>query len=335
MLSWLKKNTSSGPDDSKLASLIDGYVAASGLERAGDVEARNFLSYLRHYQKQDTITSYMAIFRKLVDGRLGPKPATVLDYGCWYGLSSVMLSTLGPSVVGVDINPHALRWGRDLAARIGAVKVSLDHCAAFLMAPDAYLSDLAMIMDVLCSAHPDEHPRILAAMAEAIKPSGWLFVSDANNLRNADVMTMLRQRWRDYEIGEGTLAAPRGHYFALRKGFISARFPGLDAESLDTVTRQSCYLWGDELVRHVRALLGGTTAPIEFDEQSSRAPMRAADGCTFGTAIDPVDLLAILRGLGLTAELRSSLDGPAIAADEEAAYGNAHYFIVARGAGSS
>ncbi|MGL4728048.1 MAG: class I SAM-dependent methyltransferase [Bosea sp. (in: a-proteobacteria)] len=333
MLSWLKKPKPSVLDASTLPSLIDGYVRASGLEGAPDVESRNFLSYLRHYQTQDTITSYMAIFDKLVDGRLGPKPATVLDYGCWYGLSSVMLSTLGPHVVGVDINPHALRRGRDLAASIGARHVSLDHCAAFLMAPDAYPSDMAMIMDVLCSAHPDEHPRILAAMAEAIKPSGWLFISDANNLRNAEVMVMLRQRWRDYEIGEGSLAAPRGHYFSLRKEFISSRFPELGPEKLETVTRQSCYLWGDDLTHHVRALLDGTTAPIEFDEQGSIAPMRAADGCTFGTALDPVRLLSILRGFGLHAELRSLLDGPAIAAGDEAAYDNAHYFIVARNAG--
>ncbi|MCO5090673.1 bifunctional 2-polyprenyl-6-hydroxyphenol methylase/3-demethylubiquinol 3-O-methyltransferase UbiG [Bosea sp. (in: a-proteobacteria)] len=329
MFSWLKRRRPTR-DKAQLSDDIARFIESSGLRADSEREARNFLSYLDNYRKPETIAAYHYVLEPLFEGGLGKRPRRILDYGCWYGLSSVMMARLGAEVVGVDINPVALERGTGMLRAMGEGGVTLRHCNDFLTRPESFRSDLVVIMDVLCSANPDDHPKILAAAHAALVPDGWLLISDANNLRNRDVVEMLQARWRDYEIGRGTIDAPAGDYHQGRRAFIAGHLPAADGAVLDRLARESCYLWGDELLAQVSARMAGTGAASRFGPEGLVAPVRADDGCTFGTAIDPLKLVGMLREMGMAVEMRRALAGDPVPRDEEEGYADPHYFIVAR-----
>jgi SAM-dependent methyltransferase len=314
-----------------LKAWIEDFIRAQGLNEGQGLDERNLLAYLRHHQQPEMIEGYDRLLSGLLAKTRLKRGASVLDYGCWYGVSTVMMSMLGLDMIGADINPKSIAAARSLAGFWGLGNIRFTDTGVLDDPAMAGRLDGVFIMDVLCSAHPDEIPRILKRGAGLLAPGGYIVISDYNNRRNVPFMSSLRQRWHEYEIGSGTAGAPAGHYFRMRRDHLRDRIEVGDEDELSDLARNSCYLWGDSLVAFVRALRAGEAQPRPFDPLANVPPVQAHDGCTFGTPLDVPGIADTLRGEGLeTAFYPKLADAEPAARAVEAQYADTGLFIVAK-----
>jgi len=94
--------------------------------------------------------------------------ARVIDYGCGSGILAIAASRLGAAeVIGIDIDPQALRATRDNAARNGVAVQVLESNAP---APEA--------ADVVVANILSSPLKLLApVLTGLVKPGGWLVLS--------------------------------------------------------------------------------------------------------------------------------------------------------------
>jgi len=277
---------------------------------ATDTEREEFVETVEHYALQATVRAYVHHFRALVVDR-HPRfaSATGLDFGCWYGLSTLVLRRLGaPRVYGSDVIaayiPRNNRW-RELLGVDGLEFVPVQGGTMGRVAlPDASV-DWAVANDVFSFAHPDAFPTMVADIHRLLRPGGVFFFSDENNPHFDGTVTRLAREFRRAEIGTGTLEQPDGEYFHARRRLIAERFPALGPATVARHAADTAYLWGEEITRWVEAAERGERPhPSRFEPEALRVPVAPVEGCTCGTVTDPRALVRLLREAGFRCELR-------------------------------
>ncbi len=104
--------------------------------------------------------------------------ARVLDVGCGGGLLSEAMATAGAHVTGIDLAEASLQVARLHALESGvSVEYQLasaeDHTAQL---PGTY--DVVVCMEML--EHVPDPASIVRALAQLVRPGGWVFVSTLN-----------------------------------------------------------------------------------------------------------------------------------------------------------
>lgn len=104
--------------------------------------------------------------------------AQVLDVGCGGGILSEALAQAGAEVTGLDLASEALDAARQHAREHDlSIDYQLADIIPFAQAhPQKY--DVVTCMEML--EHVDEPARIIQALATAVKPGGWVFLSTLN-----------------------------------------------------------------------------------------------------------------------------------------------------------
>ena len=103
-----------------------------------------------------------------------PKGAGIVDIGCGGGWTSLFLAEAGYSVVGYDLVPANIELARRRADRWGC-------SARFEVADMDYLpagevADAALIFEAL--HHSTRHRSVLRAVADRLRPGGWLLLCE-------------------------------------------------------------------------------------------------------------------------------------------------------------
>lgn len=279
---------------------------------ATDETLRPAASVLAHYAQGEVLEAYWRHLGAVVARRVpGFERATGLDYGCWYGFSTLVLARLGAGkLVGVDVIESMLAIARRCAEhlRVANVEYRVIEQAPLGPLPLADASvDWVLANDVFSFAHPEAFDHMIREAARVLRAGGRFILSDGNNPHCSAVRRRLLDTYREHEIGDGTPAGPLGSYWRLRRDRLRAAFPELREDELGSLARDTSYLWGEDLIEQGKRLLAGdaAVAPARFEPQVLRVPIHPFDGRSIGSPTDPVELLGRFACNGLAATLWS------------------------------
>jgi len=126
----------------------------------------------------------------------------VLDVGCNRGLAAVQLARHGMQVVGLDLNPDAVRQARAAAETAGVGALCEFHCADLLSVGDLGTFDAVVLIRVLtCIPLRTHWSDVLEKCHSALACTGHLYIHDFLMARESAVyrdryQAGQRQGWR-------------------------------------------------------------------------------------------------------------------------------------------
>jgi SAM-dependent methyltransferase len=109
--------------------------------------------------------------------------ATMLEFGCNYGATCIVLAALGARVVGVDIDDFVITMARENVARYGmSDRIELVGCEDTSRLPFANAAfDHVVCSSVLEYVAPDRLPRVQREIDRVLKSGGLIFVAGTSN----------------------------------------------------------------------------------------------------------------------------------------------------------
>lgn len=291
---------------------------------------------VRHYAKPEVCQSYLSHFSGFVRDREPDFSRSIgVDFGCWYGLSTIVLHRMGASkVYGMDILPSMIDVARAFADVLELTGVE------FRLIPDAPLGsiplepecvDWVLANDVFSFAHPDHFGHLIRDIARVLRPGGTFYMSDGNNPQHRQTVARLLKTYAEYEIGDGTLQSPDGAYFKMRVAFLRSKRPDLPDSDIRRIARATAYRWGEEVLKYADAA-GRDAGPLSslFQPEALKAPIHPLDGRSIGAVTDPLTLLSMFECAGLAPELTFGLTSDPYTTREANLTGCGRFYLIGR-----
>lgn len=249
----------------------------------------NMASYFQSYRTLEQVENWLAYFATLLKQVPHLRGSTGLDFGCWYGFSSLFMSQCGPAwVFGSDIKREFAEFAEKWRTKCKVPGVSFMTGRPGSVPVQSSSMDWVVVNQVFCNMNPDHAQDSIAEIARVLRPGGRLLLSDSNNPYCEGALERLRQSFRKYEIGEGTAEAPDGSLFRKRVQIISQLAPSIAVDEVRRLARETAYLWGDQLERAVLAFCRTGKTPLSVFVDSPLVATRAPDsGGSQGNITDP------------------------------------------------
>jgi len=230
-----------------------------------DPERRLFSQYFYiYYKKQgvlgsvckfDELKNFIENVLKVTDG----KGKRVLDFGCGFGLRSILFALCGArEVYSCDINKEKIENFRRL---LGFLKPPLDNI--WITQTDVCKSGYnKAIFDVVFASSVLSHVRdpfsFLSEVHRILKPGGFLFLYDENNSLYLRGRYRRRKFWQMCEYGPvNKIAGLLSSYSKLREEIILKHYPSLEIKLIKVLVKKTQGLYGNEIVRAVSSILKG------------------------------------------------------------------------------
>ncbi len=231
---------------------------------------------------------------------------TVLDYGAKYGHTApVFLARGAKRVIAVDVEDEYLEAG---AKVLGTVFPQVQYLRSErgMLALQPETVDLILVNEVISHINPAYLENFYADCARVLTPGGFLLISDGNNLANVPMRAGLPDIWDAWENGpEGrkterdVVAIP---YIQRRANIISKRHPGLAADKIDYLARNTSGLFGEGLLAAVDAYVR-TGSLTERPYRYGTCPTNPGPGgVVMERAFWPTDVARALELQALTAK---------------------------------
>jgi len=110
--------------------------------------------------------------------RLVPKDTTVLDYGCGYGRTCEILSSMGyNNILGIDSSPEMIRRGHLIYPHL----TLLQSQGATLQYPDSNFGAIVLCAVLTCIPDHQAMKEVLAEIDRLLKPGGILHMIEFSN----------------------------------------------------------------------------------------------------------------------------------------------------------
>jgi ubiquinone/menaquinone biosynthesis C-methylase UbiE len=184
------------------------------------------------------------------------KDKVILDVGCGFGLTSIILASLGAKkVYGIDVSQDAISGCRKLITKfLHMDNVRFDVGDGTRLAyPDMFF-DAVVANDII--SHIANLDNFFSETKRVLKKSGVFYIYESNNVFNILHKLFLRKYWRMVEEG------PIGPNIELPKPFqeiridmIREKFSSLDEKTLEYLSRRTKGMWGDEIFKAVEEYL--------------------------------------------------------------------------------
>lgn len=266
-----------------------------GLTRPGPLAA-----HVRH------VRSLFGLARCDVAGKM------ILDVGCGYGVSAILLALLGAGEAhGVDCQARALETWRGI---LDALPVSLPVYPALADAAELPYADgrFDALLAVEALSHFRRVDDFLAEAARVLRPQGVLIISDANNGANWRRAYHTHRIWEAFENGPPTDNC-YGHvvrrtFLQRRRQIIAEAFPGLSEEELDFLSRGTSGLWRPEIVEAVRRYVDTGERPQRFYRRGT-CPVDPTIGHYAENLFQPLALRRRIESHGFRARVFSHFGG--------------------------
>lgn len=276
---------------------------------------RDVAAHLAGFDDDEKIRNWVALYEASVIPALGSVDGTTgVDFGCWTGLGSWILSMLGPRrVIGVEINPSTALFAERWTNRFGIESVHFVWNAGGIVPLPSRSVDWVYVNQVFCNMRPDGFEVATGEIARVLRAGGRLVFCDSNNPHCPATLERLERVYRAREIGDGSEQRPRGSLHEMRRAHIAAML-GVrhDAAAAERLAQNTCYIGGPELERAVRAYVSAGVAPCSpFVGGWGRAPVSPITGGAAGNVTDPFWFAARFENLGIEVSINTHpAEGP-------------------------
>lgn len=228
----------------------------------------------------------------------------VADLGCKFGhLAPLVLESGAARFVGIDVTQSYLDAARELLAPFGE-RVSFARAD-----PRGYLPlesesvDVVLVIEVISHIAPSSLDTLLAELARVVRKDGWLLISDGNNARYPGYVESLRPFWEAWENGPDGVQTAREVvdrcYRSLRRDWIAANLPELDAERAAYLARNTSGLHG-EFFHEVARRYAETGELVERPYRPGQVPVHP-EGFVMERAFPPQQVVLALEEHGFAA----------------------------------
>lgn len=257
---------------------------------------RYFIRYFRNPQKFDGYLELCQYLFKVTKGT----DASVLDLGCGFGLMATIFGLYGSKeVVGYDLNPEKIELFQKLLLYLDPgirnVKPRLGDSSK-IEYPDEYF-DVVLANETL--SHVRQMEESIGEVYRVLKTGGYFLIRDGNNALFLLGRIRRRRFWRRIELGPVDPLSFRSTdiplpYFEVRRNIIVEKFPQMDSEKVNFLSRETSGMFGDEIFEALQ----------EFEKMgkiSKRPKFRYRNPLTGEfpeKEINPFSLRRVLREIG-------------------------------------
>ena len=264
--------------------------------------------HLNQFSTQEGVEYFLSYYRNTLLPALGSIDGTVgLDFGCWSGVTTRLLASLGPEkVFGFDIGAHLESFNSQCFDDDETVEFSIVYDNSF--PSDSCFFDWVFVNQVFCNMRAESWEPCLQELVRVTKPGGLILIADSNNPHCEETRGALEVQHLELEIGSGDVLKPNGGYFRQRLKYIEQLNLelglGVRDEELFELARTTCYcdrqMVKDRLVSFAE---GSAFPPMEFENDFNKAPI-SIDGGQASCVTDPYYFLSRLNEMGVDATLQ-------------------------------
>jgi len=273
----------------------------------------NFIKFYQDLTRPGPLARHVRHVRSLFQqARCDVDSKVILDVGCGYGISPILLALLGAHEShGVDCQARALQTFQGvldaLPLRLPVHPMLAD--AAALPYTDGYFD---VVLAVEAISHFRRVDDFLAEAARVLRPGGALIISDANNGANWLLARRTRRIWNAFENGPPTDNC-YGHvvrqpFVQKRREIIAEAFPDLSEEELDFLSRGTSGLWKPEIIAAVQRYVETGERPQHFYRRGT-CPLDPTIGHYSEFLFQPLALRRRIESYGFQARVISYFGG--------------------------
>jgi len=280
------------------------------LENADSGACANAVNaHLKGWDTDEKIESWISLYRTGISAAIpGFEGSLGIDFGCWTGLGTWVLSTMGAKCVfGVEINRDTMRFGPRWAKQFNLDTVRFAWNAGGVIPMPSNAVDWVYVNQVFCNMRPDGFEQATSEIARVIRSGGTLVFCDSNNPHCPDTIERLERVYRTRELGNGDESNPAGVLFSLRVRRIREMAPELEPHVVQRLAKNTCYLGGPEFDQAVRAFLHAGVEPASpFIGGWEKAPVNPLSGIAAGNVTDPFWFAGRFDALGMDVSINTS-----------------------------
>lgn len=266
----------------------------------------SFYDYCKRLANRKNLRQYVQHKLDLLAlGKCQVQNSVILDVGCGFGITCIVLALLGATQVhGVDIYEP---WLRIFETCLFQLNTALP---IYPKLGDAAMLDYpSEFFDILISNEAISHYRDVTSFIQeayrVLRKGGTLLVADGNNQANPLKASQLREIWKRFE--EGPPGPVHGHvvgkapYVIMRSEIIHRRYPRLTDTELSILSKGTFAMNESEILGAVERYLKDGSLPQRFRTENE-CPLDPEWNAVVERGFDPVQLAEEMCVHGLAAK---------------------------------
>jgi SAM-dependent methyltransferase len=239
-------------------------------------------------------------------GGVDPRGARILDGGSGFGLTVVMLASLGAEAHGVEFDEAMVRTARAYRTVLpSAIRERVHMTQGSVMTLPYDDSSFDGMLSIEAISHYRDVHAFLAETRRVLRPGGVLIVSDSNNGLNPLTRRARRQLWDALERGGAIGDENVDGYEEERRRFVAENYPDVPASKM---ARRTFGMNLDELEHACERYLSDGVMPASTYDGKT-VPLNPATDMVMERLFNPYELGRLLRRLGFSTDVRGYWGG--------------------------
>lgn len=261
----------------------------------------------RYYKSLETpagVSKYVRHMRGIIDfAQMDVKGKAVLDAGCGFGLSLVLLGIMGAEkLCGFDLYENMVNTVNSYKKLLpdGLDKrMQVEQADAAAMPYEDNQFDLVISIEAV--SHYLDNEAFLTEAHRVLKPGGVLLITDGNNGRNPTIRQNTAQIWEAFEHGEEGQEL-FGHIIEVpfvlkRERFIKEKYPQLDDQDVAELAKGTSGLTRDDIINRCESFLANGEKPNQYYKLGD-LPVDPIKCDVIERLFDPYELAKELEDIG-------------------------------------
>jgi SAM-dependent methyltransferase len=230
--------------------------------------SEEFYRFFGYLKNREASTKYVAYMQDIFDlTPRGAKGARILDAGCGYGVTGLILAALGATwVKGLELMAHRVESFSEIKRRLNRdYPVDVQQCD--IASAGIPLEDRSC--DIVLANQSISHIRhgdfFFSEASRVLQLGGVLLIADENNGANPRIAKGREEFWEAIEKGP-TGREIMGKTISTtveqqRASIISSRFPSLALDEVKELAQRTSGLWGESLFAAVDSYINSGRLP--------------------------------------------------------------------------